>query len=395
MTQLKRAIILVMDSAGVGELPDAADYGDQGADTIGNVATAAGGLLLPSLRRLGLGNLHRVQGVDPLERPEGSYGRMLEASAGKDTITGHWEMTGIVTQVPFITFPKGFPPEIIKPFEEAIGRPTIGNKPASGTAIIAELGAEHMRTGKPIVYTSADSVFQIAAHEDIIPIDELYRMCEIARAQLVGPYLVGRVIARPFIGEPGAFTRTSRRHDYAFDPPGETLLTRLLGAGLKVTGVGKIKDIYNGVGITESHKMKNNLDGLEITLDLIRKDTSPGLIFTNLVDFDMQFGHRNDPAGYANALVEFDHFLPRLMDAMTEADALFITADHGCDPTILTSTDHTREYVPLMVWGPGLREGQNLGVRKSFADIGATILDAFRIPLDGFHGESFAHKIIA
>lgn len=384
-----------MDSAGVGALPDAADYGDLGADTLGNVAAAAGGLSLPSLRRLGLGNLHHVQGVPPLERPEGCYGRMIEASAGKDTITGHWEMTGIVTQVPFVTFPNGFPPEILKPFEEAIGRGTLGNKPASGTAIIDELGEEHMRTGKPIVYTSADSVFQIAAHEEIIPIDELYRMCEIARAQLVGPFLVGRVIARPFIGEPGAFTRTHRRHDYAFDPPGETLLTRLVSAGLKVTGVGKIKDIYNGVGITESHKMKNNLDGLEITLDLLRKDTSPGLIFTNLVDFDMQFGHRNDAKGYANALVEFDHFLPRVMDAMTESDALFITADHGCDPTILTSTDHTREYVPLMVWGPGLREGQDLGVRESFADIGATILDAFRVPREGLRGESFADKIIA
>ena len=394
MTQLKRAIILVIDSGGVGEMPDAGEYGDRGADTIGHVAAAAGGLSLPSLRRLGLGNLHRVRGVDPLDRPEGSFGRMIEASAGKDTITGHWEMTGLVTQVPFVTFPNGFPPEIMKPFEEAIGRGTLGNVAASGTEIIAELGEEHMRTGKPIVYTSADSVFQIAAHEEVIPIDELYRICEVARAQLVGPYMVGRVIARPFIGQPGAFVRTPRRHDYAFDPPGETAVSRIQTAGLKVTGVGKIKDIYNGVGITESHKMKNNQEGLEITLDVLKKDTSSGLIFTNLVDFDMQFGHRNDAKGYAQALIELDHFLPRLMESMTDSDALFITADHGCDPTILTSTDHTREYVPLMVWGPGLRSGQNLGVRGTFADLGATILDAFHIPREGLQGESFADKIL-
>ncbi|NDD30412.1 MAG: phosphopentomutase, partial [Proteobacteria bacterium] len=361
MTELKRAVILVIDSGGVGEMPDAGEYGDRGSDTIGHVAARAGGLNLPTLRRLGLGNLHRVKGVDPLDRPEGSYGRMLEKSAGKDTITGHWEMTGLVTQVPFVTFPDGFPPEIMKPFEEAIGRGTLGNKAASGTDIISELGEEHMRTGKPIVYTSADSVFQVAAHEEVIPIDELYRICEIARAQLVGPYQMGRVIARPFVGQPGAFTRTYRRRDYAVDPPGETAVSRIAASGRKVTGVGKIKDIYNGIGITESHKMKNNLDGLEVTLDVLKKDSSPGLIFTNLVDFDMLFGHRNDADGYAKALLELDSFLPRIMESMTTSDALFITADHGCDPTILSSTDHTREYVPLMVWGPGLKSGQDLG----------------------------------
>jgi phosphopentomutase len=395
MSDLNRAIILVIDSGGVGEMPDADQYGDKGSDTIGHVAAAAGGLDMPAFRRLGLGNLHPIKGVDPLDRPEGSYGRMFEKSAGKDTITGHWEMAGLVTQVPFVTFPNGFPPEVLRPFEEAIGRGTLGNKAASGTEIIAELGEEHMKTGKPIVYTSADSVFQVAAHEEVIPIDELYRICQIARDQLTGKYQVGRVIARPFVGEPGHFTRTYRRRDYSVDPPGETAIARIAASGRKVTGIGKIKDIYNGIGITESHKMKNNADGLEITLDVLEKDASSGLVFTNLVDFDMLYGHRNDARGYAQALLELDRFLPRIMGAMKPGDALFITADHGCDPTILTSTDHTREYVPLMVWGPSLKPGQDLGVRGTFGDMGVTILDGFGIEKEGLSGQSFADRVFA
>lgn len=393
MSQLKRAIILVIDSGGIGEMPDAGEYGDQGSDTIGHVAEAAGGLTLPTLRRLGLGNLHRVKGVDRLDRPDGSYARMLEKSAGKDTITGHWEMSGLVTQVPFVTFPKGFPPAIMEPFEAAIGRGTLGNKAASGTEIITELGAEHMRSGKPIVYTSADSVFQVAAHEEVIPIEELYRICEIARAQLVGQYQMGRVIARPFEGTPGNFKRTWRRHDYAVDPPGETAVSRLSAHGKKVVGVGKIRDIFNGFGIDETHKMKNNLEGLELTLTALQRQQDDGLIFTNLVDFDMLYGHRNDARGYAQSLLELDGFLPRLMDSMRDGDALFITADHGCDPTILTSTDHTREFSPLLVWGPGLRPGKDLGVRDTFGDMGVTILDAFGLDTAGLSGTSFADAL--
>ena len=393
MSTLQRAILLVIDSGGVGEMPDADQYGDRGSDTIGHVASACGGLTLPTFQRLGLGNLHPVKGVDALSRPEGCFGRMLESSAGKDTITGHWEMAGIITQIPFLTFPNGFPPEIIEPFERAIGRKTIGNKPASGTEIIAELGEQHMQTGYPIVYTSADSVFQIACHEEIIPVEELYQLCQVARDLLVGPFLVGRVIARPFVGSPGAFTRTYRRHDFAFDPPGETMVSRVSASGRVVTGIGKIKDIYNGVGITETHKMRNNLDGLETTLEVIKKDTRPGLIFTNLVDFDMLYGHRNDAAGYGQALLEMDRFLPRILEAMKPGDALFITADHGCDPTILTSTDHTREYVPIIAWGERLRSGVDLGVRGSFADLGSTILDGFGLPTEGVSGSSFAEAI--
>lgn len=393
MSRLHRAIILVIDSGGVGEMPDAAEYGDQGSDTLGHVAHAAGGLVLPTFQRLGLGNLHRIEGVDPLKGVEGSYGRMIEASAGKDTITGHWEMTGLVTQVPFVTFPNGFPPEIMQPFEKAIGRGTLGNKAASGTEIIAELGDEHVKTGKPIVYTSADSVFQIAAHETTIPIDEQYRICQIARDQLVGKYQVGRVIARPFEGTSGNYTRTWRRRDFSVDPPGETAVDRVFKSGRKVTGVGKIKDIFNGFGISESHKMKNNLDGFQITLDRLKNDQSEGILFTNLVDFDMLYGHRNDATGYAESLRQMDKFLPQIMEAMHEDDVLFITADHGCDPTILTSTDHTREYVPLMVWGPSLRPGQDLGVRDTFGDMGVTILDGFGLDTKGLSGKSFADAI--
>lgn len=393
MAALHRAVILVIDSGGVGEMPDAAQYGDVGADTLGHVAESAGGLALPTLRRLGLGNLHRVKGVDPLKRPEGSYGRMFEQSAGKDTITGHWELTGLVTQVPFVTFPEGFPAEVIGPFEEAIGRRVLGNTAASGTEIIAALGEEHLRTGRPIVYTSADSVFQVAAHEGVIPVEELYRICQIARDQLVEKHQVGRVIARPFEGSPGCFTRTWRRRDFSVNPPGDTALARVAASGRKVTSIGKIKDIFNGVGITESFKMKNNLDGLDVTVNVLKEDPRSGIVFTNLVDFDMLFGHRNDAVGYAQAMVELDRFLPKLMDAMSDEDVLFISADHGCDPTILTSTDHTREYVPLMVWGRDLRTGQDLGMRNTFGDIGVTILDAFGLPNQGLSGQSFADRI--
>lgn len=393
MRHLNRAIILVVDSGGVGELPDAAEYGDAGSDTLGHVAHAAGGLHLPTLQRMGLGNLHRMEGVAPLEAPEGYYGRMAERSSGKDTTTGHWEMMGLVTTVPFPTYPDGFPEDVVAAFEQATGKKILGNKAASGTTIIAELGEEHMRTGNPIVYTSADSVFQIACHEDVYPVDRLYEMCEVARRIMSGPHAVSRIIARPFVGVPGNFRRTPRRHDFSVPPHGDTCLDRVRQAGMRVISVGKIKDIFAGVGVSETHPMEHNLHGLEITRDLVLRDKEPGVIFTNLVDFDMQFGHRNDAAGYAQALRDLDGYLPQIMDAMEEGDVLFISADHGCDPTILTSTDHSREYVPVLAWGPGLAPGRDLGTRSSFGDLGVTMLAGFGLSTDGLVGESFASTL--
>lgn len=383
----RRAAILVLDSLGVGALPDAENYGDEGANTLGHTAAFVGGLELPNLARLGIGNLTAVAGVPPIPAAAaaGAFGRMAERSAGKDTMTGHWEMMGVITSVPMRTFPNGFPPELIEKFEQAIGRKVLGNKVASGTVIIEELGPEHMRTGRPIVYTSADSVFQIACHEDIVPVEELYRMCRIARELLVGEWAVGRVIARPFTGQPGSFVRTPRRHDFAMLPPQPTLLERLHHAGVPVTAVGKIQDIFSGRGITSHVPTRNNDEGIQAVTALLAGGTT-GLIFANLVDFDMLYGHRNDPRGYAAALEAFDRAIPAMLAALRPGDLLFITGDHGCDPTT-PSTDHSREYVPVLVAGPGVR-GHDLGTRSTFADLGATVAEMFGVAAGGA-GESF------
>lgn len=388
---IQRTVIIVMDSVGIGAMPDAALYGDSGSDTLGNIAKKVGGLNMPVLGRLGLGNIHAIQGIPPADSPEAFYGKMAEASKGKDTTIGHWEITGVITEKPFPTYPNGFPDEIIKLFEEQIGTKTLGNYPASGTVIIDELGPRHMETGYPIVYTSADSVFQIAAHEEVIPIPRLYEICEIARSLLTGEHMVSRVIARPFVGEPGSFTRTSNRHDYSVSPPEKTLMNYMQEAGYPVAGVGKIKDIFNGSGVTESHKMKDNMEGLVVTRDLILQQEK-GLLFTNLVDFDMKFGHRNNPQGYAQALEEMDAFMPQILKALKPSDLLFITADHGCDPTT-ASTDHSREYVPLLVYSPSFQGGKSLGVRKTFADIAKTIDDIFQLNKITT-GESFASNLL-
>ncbi|ACR78774.1 MULTISPECIES: phosphopentomutase [Kosmotoga] len=387
-----RAIIIVLDSAGIGEMPDAEKYGDKGSNTFGNTAKAVGGLHMPNSQRLGLGNLTDILGVPPTDHALGAYGRMLEKSPGKDTTTGHWEFMGIILEKPFDMFPNGFPPEIIEPFEKETGRKVIGNKPASGTEIIKELGREHEKTGALIVYTSADSVFQIAAHEEIVPVPELYKYCEIARKILnESGYKVARVIARPFIGEWPNYTRTPRRHDYSLPPEGKIALEYLVENGVPVYAVGKINDIYDGHGITEYVKTKDNMDGVDKTLDYIRK-VDKGLIFTNLVDFDMKYGHRNNPEGYAKALEEFDARLPEIIGTMRPDDVLFITADHGCDPTT-PSTDHSREKVPLLVYGRHVKENVFLGERETFADLGQTILDLFGVePME--NGTSFKKEIL-
>lgn len=371
----KRVALFVLDSVGVGELPDAGKYGDIGSNTLGNMARAVGGLKMPNFGQLGLGNIIHVEGVPPAEKPTASFGRMAEKAAGKDTTTGHWEMTGLILKQPFPVYPNAFPPKIIRDYEEKIGRPVLGNKVASGTVIIDELGARHMETGYPIVYTSADSVFQVAAHEAIIPLEELYRICRIAREMLVGEHAVGRVIARPFEGKPGSFRRTPNRHDFSLKPPGKTVLDLLKANNIPVTAVGKIEDIFDGEGITSAVHTRGNTDGMDQALKLMRAD-SEGLIFTNLVDFDMLYGHRNNPRGYADALEELDRWLPELLALLRKDDILMITADHGCDPTT-SSTDHSREHVPLLVYGKSLRGGVNLGVRETFADIAATIAEAF------------------
>ena len=382
-----RAIVIVLDSVGVGELPDAADYGDAGANTLAHVAEAVGGLNLPNLEALGLGNVTAISGVAPRQSPIGCFGKMAEVSIGKDTATGHWELMGVITLNPFPTYPNGFPDEIIKEFESRIGRRTIGNKVASGTEIIAELGDEHLRTGCPIVYTSVDSVFQIACHEQVIPLDELYKMCEIARSILVDPHNIQRVIARPFVGSMGVYTRTPRRRDYALPPPHDTLLDLLSKGGGQVIGIGKIEDIFSGRGVSVSHHTSGNLDGIEKTISAVSSGQGD-LIFTNLVDFDSLYGHRNDADGYAHSLQEFDTELPRIISAMLRSDCLLITADHGCDPTI-PGTDHTREYVPLLVYGESIEGGVDLGTRSSFCDLSATI--ATLLSIDGPRcGESFA-----
>ena len=380
----KRVVWIVLDSVGAGEMPDAAAYGDAGSDTLGNVARQRG-LHVPNLLRLGLGNLKPMPELPKAENPEAAYGRCTLASPGKDTTTGHWEMAGIHLAKPFPLFPRGFPPEIMDEFELRTGRRAIGNKAASGTEIIRELGAEHMRTGAPIVYTSADSVFQIAAHEEVIPLAELYRMCEIARSILRGPYEVGRVIARPFIGTPGAFVRTPNRHDYAVPPPPGMLLDKLCEKKVGVYSVGKIYDVFLGRGIGSHVTTKNNADGMVKTLDAMWQ-FGAGLIFVNLVDFDQQYGHRNDVEGYARALEEFDAWLAEFRAAMRPEDLAILTADHGCDPTT-PSTDHSREYTPLLVFGPHAKPGVDLGLRSTLSDIGQTVADNYGTAIG--HGTSF------
>jgi phosphopentomutase len=385
----KRVIWIVLDSVGVGEMPDAAAYGDAGSDTLGNIVRTRG-LNVPNLCSLGLGNLKPMPQLPKPDSPEGDYGRCTLASPGKDTTTGHWEMVGIHLAKPFPLFPKGFPPVVMDEFERQIGRSAIGNKAASGTEIIQELGEEHIRTGSPIVYTSADSVFQIAAHEDVIPLWELYRMCEIARDILRGPYEVGRVIARPFEGSPGAFKRTANRHDYAVPPPKGMLLDKLADKKIDVYSVGKIFDVFLGRGINEHITTKNNADGMAKTLDAMNQ-LDAGLIFVNLVDFDQQYGHRNNVEGYATAIEEFDHWLPALRGAMQPGDLAILTADHGCDPTT-PSTDHSREYTPLLVFGPKARAGVDLGLRCTLSDIGQTVAENFGTSIE--RGTSFLSAIL-
>ena len=370
----RRVIWIVLDSVGIGEMPDAAAYGDTGSDTLGNIARRRN-LRLPNLCRLGLGNIKPLEGLPPATEPAGSFGRCALASPGKDTTTGHWEMAGIHLEKPFPLFPNGFPRAVMDEFERRIGRGTLGNKAASGTEIIKELGAEHMRTGSPIVYTSADSVFQVAAHEEVIPLWELYKICDTAREILRGPYEVGRVIARPFEGSAGSFTRTANRKDYAVPPPRGKLLDVLDDRGIPIYSVGKIFDVFLGRGIRDYVKTKNNADGMARTLEAMQSSDAR-LIFVNLVDFDQQYGHRNDVEGYAAALEQFDNWLPQLFAQEREDDLTILTADHGCDPTT-PSTDHSREYVPLLVSGPRVKHGVNLGLRATLSDIGQTVAENF------------------
>jgi phosphopentomutase len=384
-----RVIWIVLDSVGVGEMPDAAAYGDVGSDTLGNIARRRT-LHLPNLAKLGLGNLKKLPHVDPVERPLAAFGRCALASPGKDTTTGHWEMVGIHLTKPFPLYPRGFPPEIMDEFERRIGRGTLGNYAASGTEIIQALGEEHMRTGKPIVYTSADSVFQVAAHEEVIPLWELYKICETAREILRGPFEVGRVIARPFIGKPGTFTRTPNRHDYAVPPPKGMLLDQLESKNVRVFSVGKIFDVFLGHGIQDHEKTKDNADGMAKTL-LALDEFDRGMIFTNLVDFDQLYGHRNDVEGYAGALEQFDAWLPSLYSKLSEDDLVILTADHGCDPTT-PSTDHSREYVPLLAYRPRKQEGVDLGLRSTLSDIGQTVAENFGTQIS--EGTSFLREIM-
>ena len=371
--KIERATIVVLDSAGVGYLPDAEEFGDVGSNTIGNIAKHCGGIHLPNMQKLGLGNISPIEGVDPTENANGAYGKAAEASKGKDTTTGHWEIAGVKLEKAFPTYSNGFSEETIRLFEERTGRKVMANKPASGTAILDEYGDEQMKTGNWIVYTSADPVFQIAAHEEVIPLEELYKACEIALEICSEHEPVARVIARPYLGSgKGNFTRTSNRHDYSVTPPQPTVLDRLKENGLDVIGIGKTKDIFAGQGITESRGTnKDNVDGIEKTLVALQED-SKGLIFTNLVDFDMVYGHRRNPEGYKAALEEFDNHLPQIQEKLKEDEILILTADHGCDPTY-KGTDHTREYIPVMVYGKNIKQNVNLGTRTTFADIAATI----------------------
>lgn len=382
---------MVMDSVGIGELPDAGEYGDQGAATLQNIAAELGGLELPNLEKLGLGKIEPIQGLDSELEAEGAYGKAAEKSKGKDTTTGHWEIAGLISEQPFPTYPDGFPAEVMDQFQKAIGKDTLGNKPASGTVIIEELGQKHLETGKPIVYTSADSVFQIAAHEDVISIDELYNYCKKARKILQGEHAVARVIARPFLGEPGNFERTERRKDFSLTPPEPTVLNQLQDNDLEVNAVGKITYIFKHSGISNSITTSNNMAGIDMTIELLDQ-SQEGLIFTNLVDFDQNYGHRRNIEGYAAALKDFDQRIPEIKAAMKNDDLLIITADHGCDPTH-AGTDHTREYIPLLVYGKDINKNTSLGVRDSFSDIAATIAAVFDID-QLKNGKSFLNLIV-
>jgi phosphopentomutase len=390
MPELQRAIVIVLDGVGVGQAPDASSYGDAGANCLSNTSEAVGGLELPNLGRMGIGNITEILGTPPTPHADGVFGRLEEASAGKDSTTGHWELMGVTLHRPLPTYPNGFPPSVVASFEAAIGRGILGNKAASGTVIIEELGEEHMRTGKPILYTSADSVFQVAAHEQIIPLPELYQMCETARHLLTGENAVGRVIARPFVGMPGSFKRTTHRRDFSLEPPAPTLLDELKSAGFEVRGIGKIEDLFAERGLTKSNHTGTNEAAMAATLAELA-DTFRGLLFVNLVDCDQLFGHRRDPKGYADALQAFDAWLPQATSVMGPGDALFITGDHGTDPTF-RGTDHTRESVPLLGVGSLIRPNVDLGARSSFADLGATLAEAFEVgPLES--GSSFAREI--
>lgn len=387
----KRIHLLVMDSVGIGEAPDAVKFNDKGADTFGHIAEKMNGLHMPNMGKLGLSNIREIKGIEKAAEPLAYYTKMQEASNGKDTMTGHWEIMGLNIETPFRVFPDGFPDELIKELEEKSGRKIIGNKPASGTAILDELGKEHMETGALIVYTSADSVLQIAAHEEIVPLEELYKICEIARElTLDEKYMVGRIIARPFVGEPGSFTRTPNRHDYALKPFEPTVMNELKDNHFDVIAIGKISDIYDGEGVTEAIRTKSNMDGMDKFIETFNKDFT-GLSFINLVDFDALFGHRRDPIGYGKALEEYDARLPEVFEKMTNDDLLIITADHGNDP-IHHGTDHTREYVPLLVYSKRFNGGKELPLRKTFADIGATVAENFNVKLPEY-GTSFLKEL--
>lgn len=388
-----KVLLLVCDSFGVGHAPDAASYGDQGADTIGNTARTVGGIHAPNLADLGLGMLTEAPGIEPRAKPGTAHGKMRERSAGKDTTTGHWEIAGLIVERPFPTYPDGFPPEVIDPFERTVGRAVLGNRPASGTEIIAQLGEEHLRTGRPIVYTSGDSVFQIATHKDVVPLDQLYAWCRQARAILDGPHRVGRVIARPFVGEPGSFIRTHERRDFSVEPFAPTYLDRIEGRGVPVFGVGKIPDIFAEHGLTDSEHSESNDHGVDLTIDYLAR-ADPVLVVTNLVDFDTKYGHRNDPEGYARCVEAFDRRVPDLVGGVDDG-LMFLTGDHGCDPTD-ESTDHTREHTPALVAGGALggQDAVDLGIRETFADLGATVASLFGVPGGGgLAGTSFGPEL--
>ena len=381
MTIINRIILIVLDSVGCGDAPDVADYGDEGSNTLANIAQTVGGLILPHMQQMGLGNLTDIIGVASTPYTIGAYGRLTETSAGKDTTTGHWELAGVLLKQPFPVYPKGFPADLIAEYEQAIGHRVLGNYPASGTEIIKELGEEHMNTGKPIVYTSADSVFQVAAHTDVIPLADLYHICQVARDLLIGEHAVGRVIARPFTGTPGNFARTEDRKDFSLVPPQDTILDVVKAAGLEVIGVGKIEDIFAHRGLTQSNHTGNNMAGVEAIIEFCKQD-SQGLIFANLVDFDALYGHRNNPQGYADALQAFDARLPEIQAVLKAGDVLMITADHGNDPTT-PSTDHSRERVPLLISGQAIKPNTNFGTRPCFSDLAATIANMLNL---GWHG---------
>ncbi|MFP7297769.1 phosphopentomutase [Neobacillus niacini] len=387
----KRIFLIVMDSVGIGESPDAGKFGDKGADTLGHIAEKMNGLNMPNMGKLGLSNIREIKGIEKAVNPLAYYTKMMEASNGKDTMTGHWEIMGLNIQTPFRVFPDGFPDELLSQLEEKTGRKIIGNKPASGTEILDELGEEHMKTGALIVYTSADSVLQIAAHEDIIPIEEQYKICKFARElTLDEKYMVGRVIARPFIGEPGSFKRTANRHDYALKPFDRTVMNEMKDAGLDVIAIGKISDIYDGEGVTQSLRTISNMDGMDKLVQTLDMDFT-GMSFLNLVDFDALYGHRRDPEGYGKALEDYDARLPEVFSKLKEDDLLIITADHGNDP-VAPGTDHTREYVPLIVYSKKMAGGKELPIRETFADIGATVADNFKVKMPNF-GKSFLQEL--